>query len=124
MEQLFIALARKTAPEWVVEGDIKSCFDEIEHEWLIEHIPMDNHMLKQFLKAGYVYEKQLFPTENGTPQGGIISPVLANATLNGIETLLKGEFYRTTIKVNGKPKTFNPKINLVRYADDADFSPM
>jgi RNA-directed DNA polymerase len=124
MEQLFIALARKTAPEWVVEGDIKSCFDEIAHEWLIGHIPMDNYMLKQFLKAGYVYEKQLFPTESGTPQGGIISPILANATLNGIETLLKGEFYRTTVKVNGKPKTFNPKVNLVRYADDADFSPM
>jgi RNA-directed DNA polymerase len=118
MEQLFIALARKTAPEWVVEGDIKSCFDEIAHEWLLEHIPMDKYMLKQFLKSGYVYEKQLFPTENGTPQGGLISPILANATLNGIETLLKDEFYRTTVKVNGKPKTFNPKINLVRYADD------
>jgi RNA-directed DNA polymerase len=118
MEQLFIALARKTAPEWVVEGDIKSCFDEIAHEWLIGHIPMDNYMLKQFLKAGYVYEKQLFPTESGTPQGGIISPILANATLNGMETLLKGEFYKTTVKVNGKPKAFNPKVNLVRYADD------
>jgi RNA-directed DNA polymerase len=118
MEQLFTVLARKTAPEWVVEGDIKSCFDEIAHEWLLEHIPMDKDMLKQFLKAGYVYEKQLFPTENGTPQGGLISPILANATLNGMETLLKDKFYRTTVRVDGKPKTFNPKINLVRYADD------
>jgi RNA-directed DNA polymerase len=75
-------------------------------------------MLKQVLKSGYVYEKQLFPTENGTPQGGLISPILANATLNGIDTLLKNEFYRTTVKVDGKPKTVNPKINLVRYVDD------
>jgi RNA-directed DNA polymerase len=118
MKQLFIALTRKTAPEWIVEGDIKSCFDEIAHEWLMEHIPMDSYMLKQFLKAGYVYERQLFPTENGTPQGGLISPILANATLNGIETLLKSNFGHTTTKVDGKPKTFNPKINLVRYADD------
>jgi RNA-directed DNA polymerase len=54
-EQLFIALSRKTAPEWVVEGDIKSCFDEIAHR-LLEHIPMDNYMLKQFLKAA-IYTK-------------------------------------------------------------------
>jgi RNA-directed DNA polymerase len=118
MAQLFIVLARQTAPEWVVEGDIKSCFDEIAHKWLMEHIPMDTFMLKQFLKSGYVYEKQLFPTENGTPQGGLISPILANATLNGMEKLLKGEFCITTIKVNGKLKPFNPKVHLVRYADD------
>jgi RNA-directed DNA polymerase len=118
MEQLFIAPARKTAPEWVAGGDIKACFDEMAREWLTGHMPTDNHMLKQFLKAGYVYEKQLFPTENGTPQGGLISPMLANAALNGIETLLKGELRKATIKASGKPKTFNPKINPVRYADD------
>jgi RNA-directed DNA polymerase len=85
---------------------------------------MDSYILKQFLKAGYIYEKQLFPTENGTPQSGLISPIPANTTLNGIETLLKSELYCTTIKVDGNQKTFPPKINLVRYADDADFSPM
>jgi hypothetical protein len=47
--------------QWVIEGDIKACFDEIAHEWLLAHIPMDKHILNEFLKAGYVYERRLFP---------------------------------------------------------------
>jgi RNA-directed DNA polymerase len=113
MEQLFITLSRHNSAEWIIEGDIKACFDEIAHGWLLEHIPMDKLMLKEFLKAGYVYNKQLFPTEMGTPQGGIISPILANAALNGLEDLLQQER-----KVIRRGKKVNPKINLVRYADD------
>jgi RNA-directed DNA polymerase len=79
---------------------------------------MNRKTLEEFLKAGYVYENQLFRTESGTPQGGIISPVLANATLNGIEELLQKE----TKRMRQQEKVY-PKINLVRYADDADFSP-
>jgi RNA-directed DNA polymerase len=116
--QLHIILSRKCAAEWVVEGDIKACFDEIAHEWLLKHTPMDKTILRQFLKAGYVYEKQLFPTEQGTPQGGIISPILANHTLNGIQALLKKNFQATTRMENGKQTKVCPKVNLVRYADD------
>ena len=112
-EQLFLSLSRKIAAQWVIEGDIKSCFDEIAHEWLVRHIPMDKHILNEFLKAGYVYEKQLFPTDRGTPQGGIISPLLANATLNGLEALLQTESKR----IRQQEKVY-PKINMVRYADD------
>jgi RNA-directed DNA polymerase len=112
-EQLFISLSQKISAQWVVEGDIKACFDEIAHDWLLQHIPMDKRILKQFLKAGYVYEHQLYPTDRGTPQGGIISPLLANATLNGLEELLRKE----TVRMRCREKVY-PKINLVRYADD------
>jgi RNA-directed DNA polymerase len=117
-EQLFRSLSREKSAPWVIEGDIKACFDEIAHDWLLKHIPMNRQTLEEFLKAGYVYENQLFRTESGTLQGGIISPVLANATLNGIEELLQKEAKR----MRQQEKVY-PKINLVRYADDADFSP-
>jgi RNA-directed DNA polymerase len=74
---------------------------------------MDKRVLKQFLKSGYVYERQLFPTDSGTPQGGIISPLLANAALNGMEELLRKEAKR----MRSQEKVY-PKINMVRYADD------
>ena len=88
-EYLFNALSRKhISPKWVLEGDIKGCFDHISHDWLLANIPMDKNILKQFLKAGFIYQRELFPTEEGTPQGGIISPILANMTLDGIEKKL------------------------------------
>ncbi|GHT71590.1 hypothetical protein FACS1894110_24910 [Spirochaetia bacterium] len=118
MAQLFSTLARKTAAEWIVEGDIKACFDEIAHEWLLEHTPMDKPILKEFLKAGYVYENQLFPTERGTPQGGIISPTLANHTLNGIDGLLRVTIKRKTIRRKDYYESGRQKVQMVRYADD------
>ena len=54
-EYIFTALSRSYSPKWILEGDIKGCFDHISHNWLIEHIPMDKSVLKQFLKAGFVY---------------------------------------------------------------------
>ena len=66
-EYIFTALSRKTSPQWVLEGDIRGCFDHISHDWLIEHIPMDKSVLKQFLKAGFIFRDELFPTEEGTP---------------------------------------------------------
>ena len=105
-EQAFIVLSKRSSSEWVLEGDIRGCFDHISHEWLMENIPMDKRILRQFLKAGYIFNGSRFPTEEGTPQGGSISPTLANMTLNGMEPLLKGHFGR------------NSKVNLVRYADD------
>lgn len=70
-EYIFTALSRKVSPEWILEGDIKGCFDNISHEWLVENIPMDKSVLKQFLKAGFIFKGELFPTEDGTPQGGL-----------------------------------------------------
>jgi RNA-directed DNA polymerase len=69
--QCFINLSRKSSPEWLLEADIAGCFDNISHEWLIKNIPIDKEILKKWLKAGYIEKGKLFPTENGTPQGGI-----------------------------------------------------
>jgi RNA-directed DNA polymerase len=116
--KLFSDLSNRYAPQWIVEGDIKACFDEIAHDWLLEHTPMDKARLKEFLKAGYVYDKQLFPTERGTPQGGVLSPILANHTLNGMDALLADNF-KPERTWKGKPYVpLKPKVNLVRYADD------
>lgn len=68
IEQCFVDLARKTAPEWVLEGDIKGCFDNINHEWMQKNIPMDKEILHKFLKAGFVEKGKLNATDQGTPQ--------------------------------------------------------
>lgn len=117
-EYIFTALSRSFCPEWILEGDIKGCFDNISHEWLIENIPMDKSVLKQFLKAGFIFEGELFPTEDGTPQGGVISPILANMALDGMQELLRKRFQcGISDKVDSRVKNAN-KVNLVRYADD------
>ena len=109
-EQCFSCLARGDRAQWVLEADIKACFDAISHEWLIDNIPVDKTILQKWLKAGFVYQKQLFPTESGTPQGGIISPVLANMTLDGLEYALAKAFPYSIKK--------GLKMNMVRYCDD------
>jgi RNA-directed DNA polymerase len=99
-------LSKKTSATWILEGDIRGCFDHISQDWLMSNVPMDKVILKQFLKAGFVFNERLFPNEEGTPQGGVISPTLANMTLNGMELLIRKHF--------GK----GSKVNMTRYADD------
>ena len=112
IEQCFNVTSKKISPSFIAEGDIKSCFDEISHAFLLEHIPMDRLILRKWLKAGFI-EKQMFhPTERGTPQGGPISPALANLTLDGMERLLRQEF------PEGSRTQRCAKIHLVRFADD------
>src|SRR5262249_54203981 len=105
-------LGKRDSATWVFEGDIKSCFDRIGHDWLLTHIPMDRVVLRQWLKAGYLEKDVFFATTEGTPQGGIASPALANATLDGLEATLAERFSAT----HG-PRRRN-KVHLVRYADD------
>ncbi|WP_044755587.1 reverse transcriptase domain-containing protein, partial [Streptococcus suis] len=117
-EYIFTALSRKASPQWILEGDIKGCFDNISHDWLLENIPMDKSILKQFLKAGFVFKGELFPTEDGTPQGGIISPILANMALDGLQQVLSDRFHTNRLgKIDLRFKNSH-KVNLVRYADD------
>jgi RNA-directed DNA polymerase len=104
-QYLFNCMSKSKSAQYVLEGDIQGCFDNIQHEWLLKNIPMDKKILAEFLKAGYLYEGVYHSTTMGTAQGGIISPILANMTLDGMKTLLKNQFK-------------NKKVNLVRYADD------
>lgn len=114
VEQCFNVLSRANAVEWVLEGDIAGCFDHISHEWMLNHIPMDTTILQSWLKAGYLEYLNWFATEEGTPQGGIISPTLANFTLDGLEALLERRFFPT----HKQGQSIYPKVHLVRYADD------
>jgi RNA-directed DNA polymerase len=105
--QVFIVLAKSYSAQWVLDADIKACFDRISHQWLLENIPMDTTILRAWLKAGYVDRQVFHHTDTGTPQGGIISPILANMTLDGMEAAV-----RQPMPAKGA------KVNLVRYADD------
>jgi RNA-directed DNA polymerase len=117
-EQVFVCTCKENSPEWILEGDIKGCFDNISHQWLTDYILMDKSILKQFLKAGYVFEHQLFPTEAGTPQGGIISPILANITLDGIEKILEDKYHTNKSGRINSNHAAKYKVNFSRYADD------
>jgi RNA-directed DNA polymerase len=112
ISQCFLALARRNSAQWVLEGDIRGCFDNISHQWMLANIPMDKAVLRQWLQAGYMDKGVLFPTEAGTPQGGIASPVLANMALDGMEDAI--------LKAIGPRRRSGPsaKVNVVRYADD------
>ena len=91
IEQCFKAL-RSANTQWILEGDIKSCFDKISHDWLLAHVPIDRVILQKWLKSGYMDKHVLHETTDGTPQGGIISPALANCALEGLERLLQEKY--------------------------------
>jgi len=112
IEQCHIVLSNRNSAQWILEGDIRACFDQISHEWLLAHIPMDKTILRKWLKAGYMEQQALYPTEAGTPQGAICSPVLANLTLDGLERKLRECYPKTTTRGQ------KAKVNLVRFADD------
>jgi RNA-directed DNA polymerase len=115
MVQCFTAL-KSAKTQWILEGDIKSCFDKISHDWLLAHVPMDRVILQKWLKSGYMEKHVLHETTDGTPQGGIISPALANCALDGLERLLQ-ERYPTGKPVKSSGEKF-PCVNFIRYADD------
>ncbi|MGC9385298.1 MAG: reverse transcriptase domain-containing protein, partial [Kosmotogaceae bacterium] len=92
IQQIFICLAKSYHAQWIFEADIKSCFDQISHQWLTQNIPMDKTVLNKWLKAGYIENYRKFNTEIGTPQGGIISPLLMNMTLDGMEEEIRLKF--------------------------------
>jgi RNA-directed DNA polymerase len=109
IEQCFKMLGKKNSATWIFEGDIRACFDQINHDWLLENIPMNKTILKKFLKAGFMEDGKHHTTDLGTPQGGIISPTLAVMALSGIETKLISTKKRQRDK---------EKIHMITYADD------
>ncbi len=115
IEAIFLSIRSKS--KFVLDADISKCFDRINHKALISKIhtyPTLSRQIQAWLRAGYMDGKELFPTNDGTPQGGVISPLLANIALHGIEERVKQ--YVETLKGS---KTINRQnLSLIRYADD------
>ena len=104
--------------KWVLDADIAKCFDKINHQYLLDKLGdcliTFRSQIKKWLKSGFIEGKQLFPTEEGTPQGGVISPLLANIALHGIENRLN-EWVKTW---KGDRSRNTKSFSFVRYADD------
>ncbi len=100
-------------PKYVLDADIANCFNNINHTVLLEKLhtyPAMRRVIKAWLKAGVLEEGVFTPTEAGTPQGGPLSPLLANVALHGMEQAIQADY-----PWKGRDK---PKPKLVRYADD------
>ncbi len=120
VEQIRYCIKRKvggTGSPVVLDGDIAGCFDNIAHEPLLSRIPVFRDIVRRWLKAGVIVLGHYEPTVAGTPQGGVISPLLANIALDGMERLFgiedaTGKYLRPSLRPG------NRGISLVRYADD------
>lgn len=111
-------ISRYYGPRYIWEVDIKKCFDEISHEFIMEELDgklpsMGKDMINKWLKTEIQDESKIIKPDKGTPQGGVISPLLCNMVLNGLEEVVRGK---------AKPGTTEFKKNVgtwvVRYADD------
>lgn len=112
-----IYLSINQQPKFVLDADISKCFDKINHEQLLKKLnnfPTINRQIRAWLKAGHMDNKELFATSEGTPQGGVISPLLANIALHGMEERIKQ--FAETFKGGKRNNRFS--LSLIRYADD------
>ena len=106
--------------KYVLDADIEKCFDQINHNALLDKLNCSPHLrrvIKSWLKSGVMENGSLFPTEQGTPQGGVISPLLANITLHGMETYIRKAFPTAKQLSDGKTTSRYAPI-VIRYADD------
>jgi RNA-directed DNA polymerase len=108
IEQCFKAVRQKDSATGILEGDIQGFFDHIAFSWLEDHIPMNKQILAEWLRCGVIDQGTLYTTTAGVPQGGIISPVISNLVLDGLEAVVHGS--------PGHRRVHN--INYVRWADD------
>ena len=110
----------KHKAKYVLDADIAKCFDHINHKALLDKIntyPRLRKQIKSWLKSGVLDQGEIFPTKEGTPQGGVISPLLANIALHGMEERIKQ--YAETLKYPGiSKKDKRTSLSLIRYADD------
>ncbi len=119
IEAIFNSIRYK--PKFVLDADISKCFDRINHETLLRKLqtsPTIRRQIRAWLKAGVIDDKQMFPTSEGTPQGGCISPLLANIALHGMENQIIQAFPKRTILRKGKYAGYQSGATLIRYADD------
>jgi RNA-directed DNA polymerase len=115
MESVFLGIFKK--PKWVLHADISKCFDEINHQYLLDKcntFPKMRKQIQAWLKVGILDGKEFVFPEMGTPQGGIISPLLANIALDGMRESL--ETYINTL--GGERSNNRQALTFVRYADD------
>ena len=111
-----VGLHRKS--EWILDADISGCFDNINHEALLKRVPVFRETVRRWLKSGIIEFGKYFQTKSGTPQGGIISPLLANIALDGMERLFGAENSKGNYSYPSHRRGKNKGLNLVRYADD------
>ena len=111
-EYIKTAFSGYDAPEWVFIGDIRKCYENISHDWIMQHIPMSEYVLNQFLKAGYVMGGELFPMEVGIGIGCSISPIIANMVLDGMQEYVFSRLFPNNDEID------YAEGNLIRYADD------
>ncbi len=113
---IYNAITKK--PKFILDADIAKCFDRISHTALLEKLhtfPLLRRAVRGWLQAGVMDGQELFPTKEGTPQGGPLSPLLANIALHGLETAICSAFPRDKY-VNGERIRWQPQV--IRYADD------
>jgi RNA-directed DNA polymerase len=112
----------RTTEKWVLDADIKGCFDNISHEFLLEKMkelnPIDRKIVSQWLKSGVMNKQEFSASETGTPQGGIISPLLANIALDGMENYLFNELKKEYSFQTADGRISGSKLAVIRYADD------
>lgn len=120
IEAIFGAIKQKA--KYVLDAGIAKCFDHIDQESLLNKLntfPTIRRQVRAWLKAGVMDGKQLFPTSEGTPQGGVISPLLANIALHGLENRIKQAFPRRKIGQRENGSQINSAVpDVMRYADD------
>lgn len=113
-EYIKLGLSGENVPTWVLMADVRKCYDNISHDWIMKNIPIPGYMLYQFLKAGYVFGGELFPTDVGVGIGCSISPIIANMTMDGLQDYVYSRLYPHS-------EIDYPNGNMIRYADDILF---
>jgi RNA-directed DNA polymerase len=113
---LFTKLSSRSTRQWIFEGDFKGCFDNLNHQYIMDCLtgfPAKETIYK-WLKAGYVDNNSFNDTHSGTPQGGLVSPLLANVALHGMEEELGVKYHLD----RGNHKLARNSVGIVKYADD------
>lgn len=115
---IHITMSQQDSSQWALDADIRGCFDNIDHGPLLAKLPVFTTTLRQWLKAGMIETGLFSPTDTGTPQGGVVSPLLANVALDGMERLFDAEYADGRPKSPAFRKGPNKGISVIRYADD------
>src|SRR4051812_7543426 len=118
IEAVFLALGQTGSSRWILDADISGCFDAIAHGPLLARLPTFTRTIERWLKARSIDMGAWRASEAGTPQGGILSPVLANVALDGMERLFGGEDRDGNPVKAATKKGMDKSVVLIRYADD------